>query len=227
MLEINVEGIEGVVSVTDGERPLGEQKIVTFANGYQASIVDHAYSYGTELAVVRDGVVTYDTPVTDDVLPHLTDIGLRLALEKIAALPDAKDLKHFEYYEVRSMAQKVRDEFGSDHMTEQCVYVRREDTYDENGMHVFGDYIPVCYVGQILVRKGVSAEILSEMSVLSYERQMFKEKGITFSDKAYFFLDTLQAIQDSGHNWGISLQIAQKVTERRDWSPSDQSLNRL
>lgn len=55
----------------------GVQAIINFDNGYGASIVSHEFSYGGksklyELAVLdKDGNITYDTPVTNDVLGHL------------------------------------------------------------------------------------------------------------------------------------------------------------
>lgn len=70
-----------------------------FNNGYGASIIRGGYSYGGpeglwELAVMiwdpRDKdvwSVTYETPVTDDVLGCLTEIGVSLALRAIRRLP--------------------------------------------------------------------------------------------------------------------------------------------
>lgn len=63
------------------------QIIVSFENGYGASIISGPYSYGVELAVLdSEGHLTYDTPVTDNVLGHLTPETLREALLAIAAL---------------------------------------------------------------------------------------------------------------------------------------------
>ena len=62
-------------------------------NGYGASIVKHPFSYGSdvglwELAVIgKDGKLCYDTPITSDVLGHLTEEEVNSTLERIAALP--------------------------------------------------------------------------------------------------------------------------------------------
>lgn len=71
------------------------QAIVKFDNGYGASVVRHAYSYGGsrglyELAVLdSDGDLTYSTPVTSDVLGFLTKADVAAALVEIAALSPA------------------------------------------------------------------------------------------------------------------------------------------
>ncbi len=60
--------------------PLGNgiQGVITFDNGYGSSVICHNYSYGGndglyELAVLdKDGKLTYDTPITDDVMGYLT-----------------------------------------------------------------------------------------------------------------------------------------------------------
>jgi hypothetical protein len=57
----------------------GQQCIVQFPNGYGASIVKGEHTYGGskglyELAVFgKDGGITYDTPITDDVLGYLSE----------------------------------------------------------------------------------------------------------------------------------------------------------
>ena len=58
---------------------MGLQCIVQFSNGYGASIVQGPHTYGGkdglyELAVFgKDGGITYDTPITDDVLGYLSE----------------------------------------------------------------------------------------------------------------------------------------------------------
>jgi hypothetical protein len=78
----------------------GTQIIHRFDNGYGASVVRHEFSYGGpqgfwELAVLRfkpgaeDGSLTYSTPITSDVLGHLTDDEVAEALGQIEQLPEA------------------------------------------------------------------------------------------------------------------------------------------
>jgi hypothetical protein len=70
----------------------GVQAIITFDNGYGASIVRHKFSYGNaqglyELAVLdSDDAIAYDTPVTDDVLGHLSEEDVTNALKQIQEL---------------------------------------------------------------------------------------------------------------------------------------------
>jgi len=76
----------------------GVQKLFRFPNGYGASVVQFQYSYGGdeglwELAVIRysgEGddsfSLAYDTPITNDVLGHLSEQDVDALLEKVAAL---------------------------------------------------------------------------------------------------------------------------------------------
>lgn len=73
----------------------GIQKLYKFDNNYGASVVKHAYSYGGpsgkwEIAVIifegDDWDITYHTPITDDVIGHLSDDGVEDILRQIKAL---------------------------------------------------------------------------------------------------------------------------------------------
>ena len=69
----------------------GVHAMVTFDNGYGASIVKTDRSYGGEeglyeLAVLFDGLISYDTPITNDVIGFLTEDEVTELLQKIEAL---------------------------------------------------------------------------------------------------------------------------------------------
>lgn len=63
-----------------------------FDNGFGASVIRGPHSYGGseglfELGVLgKDGHLNYDTPVTDDVVGHLTVDSVNELLDKIAQL---------------------------------------------------------------------------------------------------------------------------------------------
>ena len=65
---------------------------ITFDNGYGASVVKHEFSYGGkdglyELAVLdKDGKLTYDTPITNDVIGYLREQDVTDVMEKIQQL---------------------------------------------------------------------------------------------------------------------------------------------
>lgn len=65
---------------------------ITFDNGYGASVVKHDFSYGSdkglyELAVLdKDGELTYNTPITNDVIGYLREIDVTDVMEKIQQL---------------------------------------------------------------------------------------------------------------------------------------------
>lgn len=63
-----------------------------FPNGYTASVVRGTNTYGGpiglyELAVLHDGAIVYDTPVTSDVLGHLTEGDVTERLNEVSMLP--------------------------------------------------------------------------------------------------------------------------------------------
>lgn len=74
----------------------GTQRLYRFDNGYGASVVRFSGSYGNEyglweLAVIKwsgeSYELTYDTPVTDDVIGWLSDDEVQDNLGKIRGLP--------------------------------------------------------------------------------------------------------------------------------------------
>ena len=75
----------------------GTQSLYRFDNGYGASVVQGPYTYGGteglwELGVIvwdgDDYRLTYETPITDDVLGRLGEGDVAEKLQEIAALPE-------------------------------------------------------------------------------------------------------------------------------------------
>jgi hypothetical protein len=70
----------------------GVQARITFDNGYGASVVRSEFTYGGkeglyELAVFgKDGHISYDTPITNDVLGYLKEEEVTKILEQIQLL---------------------------------------------------------------------------------------------------------------------------------------------
>lgn len=65
----------------------------TFPNGYTASVITGGHSYSNdeepyEIAVMYNGYLCYDTPITDDVVGYLTEDAANDILQQIAALPE-------------------------------------------------------------------------------------------------------------------------------------------
>ena len=76
----------------------GTQKLYRFLNNYGASVVCHSFSYGREYGLWELAVVTfpdstnfhrlcYDTPITSDVIGHLTETEVEKLLIEIESLP--------------------------------------------------------------------------------------------------------------------------------------------
>ena len=62
-----------------------------FDNGYEVSVVKSPYTYGGdkglyELAIFKDGEITYATPVTDDVIGYLRPEDVTEVMAKIQQL---------------------------------------------------------------------------------------------------------------------------------------------
>lgn len=72
-------------------RYLSSQATMEFDNGYGVSVLSGniAYSNGIdtyELAVLKNGDLCYDTPITDDVLAYITEEEVTKAMEEIQKL---------------------------------------------------------------------------------------------------------------------------------------------
>mgnify|MGYP003646166379 CR=1 FL=1 len=74
----------------------GWQAMVYFDNGYCASVIQSPHSYGGDKGLFEIGVgkgsdnnwsLCYDTPITSDVLGHLTEADVTRYLKEIEELP--------------------------------------------------------------------------------------------------------------------------------------------
>jgi hypothetical protein len=73
----------------------GVQARILFPNGYGASVVCNPFSYGGrdglyEIAILNsEGRITYDTPITDDVIGYLNETQVTDILKQIQSLENA------------------------------------------------------------------------------------------------------------------------------------------
>jgi len=90
-----MEKLEGLAGTAARAHPLGvggQQLLVDYSNRYGVSVVTFRGSYGyeeglLELAVFKDGSLCYDTPITSDVVGHLTAEEAFEIMKKVEALP--------------------------------------------------------------------------------------------------------------------------------------------
>lgn len=86
----------------------GLLKSYMFSNGYGASVVSHSFSYGGnrglfELAVLdKNGELTYDTPITNDVIGHLTQEDVDVLLGKIKNLSSPSEQKNVYHVDLKN-----------------------------------------------------------------------------------------------------------------------------
>ena len=75
----------------------GIQARIYFENGFGASVVQSDFSYGGkdglyELAVLDEkGQITYETPITNDVIGFLNEEEVDAICKDVAALPEAQE----------------------------------------------------------------------------------------------------------------------------------------
>ena len=69
----------------------GVRHVYKFDNGYGASVIKHDYSYGGknglwEIAVLENDELCYNTPITEDVIGHLSWENVENILTEIQEL---------------------------------------------------------------------------------------------------------------------------------------------
>lgn len=78
--------------INDAPFMVGKKARMHFDNGYGVSVVSHSYSYGGrdglyEVAVLDSGDnLTYDTPVTNDVIGYLTEEDVTDVMKQVQEL---------------------------------------------------------------------------------------------------------------------------------------------
>ena len=78
--------------INDAPFMVGKRTRIHFDNGYGVSVVSHTHSYGGrnglyEVAVLdSDDNLTYDTPVTNDVIGHLTEEDVTNVMKQVQEL---------------------------------------------------------------------------------------------------------------------------------------------
>jgi len=78
-------------SMNDGFM-IGKKARMHFDNGYGVSVVSHNHSYGGrdglyEVAVLdKDGLLTYETPVTNDVIGYLSEEDVTDVMKQVQEL---------------------------------------------------------------------------------------------------------------------------------------------
>ncbi len=75
--------------------PSGTRAVISFDNGYSASVITGNWSYTDEehpyeIAVMAKGAICYSTPITEDVVGYLTENAANEILEQISELPQNK-----------------------------------------------------------------------------------------------------------------------------------------
>ena len=70
----------------------GSHALMNFENGYGVSVIFGGGAYGSgsqpyELAVLDENGLCYDTPITDDVLGHLSPADVTKHMASVQALP--------------------------------------------------------------------------------------------------------------------------------------------
>ena len=78
--------------INDAPYMVGKKSRMHFDNGYGVSVVSHSYSYGGrdglyEIAVLdSNDELTYDTPVTNDVIGYLTEEDVSNVMKQVQEL---------------------------------------------------------------------------------------------------------------------------------------------
>ncbi len=95
--EKEINAIDGKLSNLPRADKPGQQTIVEFKNGYGISFVINNMSRGLEAAILEvysdedKWDITYDTPITDDVINYMNDKDILPLCKKVSELKDRRD----------------------------------------------------------------------------------------------------------------------------------------
>lgn len=130
---------------------------------------------------------------------------------------------HIDYANAYNTAVHIVGEYGEDYCLgpEGCTYVTRVERVDAIQNPRAAGLMSVCIVGKILEAIGVPLEDMEGMGILTQYRHRFQDMGIIFTDKAYYFLDSAQSMQDGDLPWGLSVRHAERLTSRREWAEDE------
>lgn len=117
-----------------------------FKNGYGASVVRHQYSYGHqdglwELAVLKDGAITYESEISDDVIGYLSWEDVGKLLSKIKDLPDVFDEEKahdaaLKYLKMKKHWDQYTEHFFWDPVGKEVVWVQFQNGFEPDVMTV-------------------------------------------------------------------------------------------
>lgn len=83
------------IIISDKENGNSMQHLYWFSNGYGAGVSQNRYSKGQEaglyeLAVLKDGELCYDTPITGDIIGYLSADEVTEYLQRIEGLKEGE-----------------------------------------------------------------------------------------------------------------------------------------
>ena len=117
-------------------------------------------------------------------------------------------MNEITFQDVYRTASELVGEFGA-----EFIYEKRRSSTGQLMCYYVKDGQGDCIVGRVLVKLGVSVDILRQYEGDGswFVLRQLREKGWSINEEADMFLGVLQGSQDSGWTWGHSLREAQNA----------------